>query len=106
MSNDMRLFDDGVPLTRAEESTASCDIRRLSVWSLMSPRLRRSSIILWQGSNIKVNRPALLHLRPEHRNCFFVVLVLVLCDGQLLLEFRRPVGDYLQVLLEESLFLS
>lgn len=27
-------------------------------------------------------------------------------DGQLFLEFRRPVGDYLQVLLQESLFLG
>ena len=31
MSNDMRLFDDGAPETRVDESTVSCDIRRLSV---------------------------------------------------------------------------
>lgn len=31
MSNDMRLFVGGEPLARAEESTVSCDIRRLSV---------------------------------------------------------------------------
>ena len=31
MSSDMRLFGEGEPLTRADESTVSCDIRRLSV---------------------------------------------------------------------------
>lgn len=81
MSSDMRLFDDGAPLDRADESTVSCDIRRLSVWSLIRPRLRRSSAISCQGLSIKMNRPALLHLCPQHSDCLFVVLVLVLGDG-------------------------
>lgn len=106
MSSDMRLFCDGVPLTRADESIVSCDIRRLSVWSLIRPRLKRSSMIPCQGSKIKINRPALLHLCPKHSNRLVVVLVLVLGNGQLLLEFRRSVGDYLQILLEEGLFLG
>ena len=59
-----------------------------------------------QVVSIKINRPALLHLCPQHSNRFVVVLVLVLGNGQLLFELRRPVGDYLQVLLEEGLFLS
>ena len=59
-----------------------------------------------QGVNIKINRPALLHLCPQHSDRLLVVLVLVLGDGQLLLKLRRPVGDYLQVLLEESLLLG
>ena len=53
-----------------------------------------------------MNRPALLDLCPEHRDGFLIVLVLVMGDGQLFLKFRRPVGDYLQVLLQESLFLG
>lgn len=44
MSNDMRLFVGGEPFVRAEESTVSCDIRRLSVWSLMRPRLKCRSM--------------------------------------------------------------
>ena len=59
-----------------------------------------------QGVNTKINRPALLHLRPQHSNRLLVVLVLVLGNGQLFLKLRRSVCDYLQVLLEESLLLS
>lgn len=59
-----------------------------------------------QCLSIKMNRPALLHLCPEHTNRLLIFLVLVLSNGQLLLESRRPVGDYLQVLLKENLFLG
>lgn len=45
MSNDMRLFGDGVALVRADESTVSCDIRRLSVCSLIRPRLLSSTFV-------------------------------------------------------------
>jgi len=31
MSSDIRLFGDGAPLPRADESIVSCDILRLSV---------------------------------------------------------------------------
>ena len=59
-----------------------------------------------QGSRRGLDRPALLNLCPEHSNRLLIVLVFVLGNGQLLLKFRGPVGDYLQVLLEERLLLG
>lgn len=53
-----------------------------------------------------MNRPALLHLCAEHRNSLVVVLVFILSNRQLFFEFRGAVCDYLQVLLQEGLFLS
>lgn len=53
-----------------------------------------------------MNRPALLNLGSEHGNRLLIVLMFVLCGGQLFLELCRPVCDYLHVLLEKSLFLG